>query len=65
MEVALGNRDSFSDIGKGEDKRMTEEILKEPKKIYFQSSLFSVISFNLQLVKFPASPPWKSWRAIV
>lgn len=59
MEVALGNRDSFSDIGKGEDKRMTEEILKEPK-IYFQSTLFSVISFNLQLVKFPASPPWKA-----
>ena len=23
-----------------------------------------MISFNLQLVKFPASPPWKFWRPI-
>lgn len=40
MEVALGNRDSFSDIGKGEDKRMTEEILKEPKKSTFKVLYF-------------------------
>lgn len=56
MKVALGNHDSSSDVGREEGKRMTEEILKEPKKkfywclcryfLFFQSSLLSMVSLS-------------------